>query len=211
MAFDFNILTSKQKKVYSVIEAFIKSKGIPPTVREIGELVGEKTPGAVQGILNRLEQKGAIKREVGMARSIQLVSNDSQYLKPVYLPEVKKVNARTISNLLSIYNISKYHPISPEMLASGEDCFISLCSDESLYKSGIKPGDPLIIKRNAEIKDGDIVLAVYENISLLRYFYTSDKQNTVRLTADEDIIGKEFFTNSELTIVGKLIGKYTNF
>jgi len=27
-----------------VIESFIKSKGIPPTVREIGELVGEKTP-----------------------------------------------------------------------------------------------------------------------------------------------------------------------
>jgi len=57
-----------------VIESFIKSKGIPPTVREIGELVGEKTPGAVQGILNRLEQKGVIKREVGMARSIQLVN-----------------------------------------------------------------------------------------------------------------------------------------
>jgi len=73
-----------------VIESFIKSKGIPPTVREIGELVGEKTPGAVQGILNRLEQKGVIKREVGMARSIQLVNTNSQYAPHVYLPKIKK-------------------------------------------------------------------------------------------------------------------------
>ena len=47
----FNTLTLKQKKVYSAIELFIKSNGIPPTVREIGEMIGERTPGAVQGIL----------------------------------------------------------------------------------------------------------------------------------------------------------------
>lgn len=41
---DFNFLTSKQKKVYTAIESFIKENGMPPTVREIGELIGEKTP-----------------------------------------------------------------------------------------------------------------------------------------------------------------------
>ena len=65
MAANYSSLTAKQKKVYMVIESYIKTNGIPPTVREIGELVGEKTPGAVQGILNRLEQKGVIKRQLG--------------------------------------------------------------------------------------------------------------------------------------------------
>ncbi len=60
---DFNFLTSKQKKVYTAIESFIKENGMPPTVREIGELIGEKTPGAVQGILNRLEEKGVIRKK----------------------------------------------------------------------------------------------------------------------------------------------------
>ena len=76
MSMNFSSLTAKQKKVYSAIETYIKLKGIPPTVREIGEMVGEKTPGAVQGILNRLEQKGVIKRQLGAARSIQLVSEE---------------------------------------------------------------------------------------------------------------------------------------
>jgi repressor LexA len=91
MSANFSTLTAKQKKVFSAIETYINLKGIPPTVREIGEMVGEKTPGAVQGILNRLEQKGVIKRQLGAARSIQLVSSDNQmYATPVYIPEIKR-------------------------------------------------------------------------------------------------------------------------
>lgn len=109
-------LTSKQKKVYLAIESYIKSKGIPPTVREIGEIIGEKAPGAVQGVLKRLEQKGAIKRGVGMARSIQLVSDTSNYAESVFVPEIKKISARNINDLLNLYNINKYHPVSSELL-----------------------------------------------------------------------------------------------
>jgi repressor LexA len=99
---DFNSLTSKQKKIYAAIETFIKENGIPPTVREIGDLVGEKTPGAVQGILNRLQQKGVIKREIGMARSIKLVSENSQYATPAFIPEVKKISRRNVGDLFRL-------------------------------------------------------------------------------------------------------------
>lgn len=111
MASNYSSLTAKQKKVYMVIESYIKTHGIPPTVREIGELVGEKTPGAVQGILNRLEQKGVIKRQLGAARSIQLVSPDDQlYSKPVFVPKIKKISKRNLNDLTNIYNIELYHP-----------------------------------------------------------------------------------------------------
>ena len=109
-------LTSKQKKVYLAIESYIKSKGIPPTVREIGEIIGEKAPGAVQGVLKRLEKKGAIKRGVGMARSIQLVSDTSNYAESVFVPEIKKISARNINDLLNLYNIVKYHSVSADLL-----------------------------------------------------------------------------------------------
>ena len=82
-------LTAKQKIVYHAIESYVRTHGIPPTVREIGELVGEKTPGAVQGILNRLETKGAIKRQEGMARSIQITTNTTTYVDPIYIPQIK--------------------------------------------------------------------------------------------------------------------------
>ncbi len=205
----FNTLTSKQKKVYTAIEKFIKLRGIPPTVREIGEMLGEKTPGAVQGILNRLEQKGVIKREIGMARSIQLVTDNSLYEDPVYIPEIKKVTKRNISDLYSIYNVNKYQPMPPMLLDSHEDCFLIKCPDSSLEK--ISYEDILVVSRKYELDDGDIVLVLYNNHALLRYYYENDDPDRITLKADDDLLGKDEFLKSEATIVGKLLCKYTRF
>jgi len=208
---DFNFLTSKQKKVYSVIEQFIKQRGIPPTVREIGEMVGEKTPGAGQGILNRLEQKGVIKREVGMARSIQLVSDNSQYESHVYLPKIKKVTQRNVDDLLNIYNIEKYFPLPSTLFEEGQDCLIIKCPDNSLFESGVKYDDILIIDRQQEIKDGDIILVLYEGHTLLRFYSKHENPDFVVLKADSNLLEKETFNRSEVTIIGKLVGKYTQY
>lgn len=208
---EFSNLTSKQRKVYLAIESFIKLKGIPPTVREIGDMVGEKTPGAVQGILNRLEQKGVIKREVGMARSIKLVSEKSQYEEPVYIPEVKKLSRRNAHDPVNMYNILKYVPISQEMITSDKSCFALRCSDESMSKSGIKYGDMLFICRDSVPLNGDIVLVLYENHVILRQFYSRANESTVILRADSDLLGKETFDKEEIFIIGKLVGKYSRF
>ena len=213
---DFNLLTSKQKKVYSVIETFIKTRGIPPTVREIGEMVGEKTPGAVKGILNRLEQKGVIKREVGMARSIQLVTDNSQYMAPVYLPKIKKITTRNVSDIFNVYNVIKYYPFPSALFESDslpENCFLISCPDNSLIHSGIKYEDSLIVDKDTENKlnDGDIVLVLYDNHALLRFYSKHENTSNIVLKADSDLIGKEVFNKDEVVIIGKLIGKYTSF
>ncbi|MCX7708761.1 MAG: transcriptional repressor LexA [Clostridia bacterium] len=211
MSPNFNALTSKQKKVYSAIETYIKQNSIPPTVREIGEMIGEKTPGAVQGILNRLEQKGVIKREMGMARSIKLVSDNSLYANPVYVPEIKKISKRNINDLYSLYNINKYQPVSPDLINPSEDCFMTNCPDNSLLESGIKYGDMLIVARNTELKDGDIVLVLFESHVLLRYYYGNEEADKVTLKAESNLINREVFDRQEVTIIGKLVGKYTSF
>lgn len=208
----FNSLTAKQKKVLSAIETYIKLKGIPPTVREIGEMVGEKTPGAVQGILNRLEQKGVIKRQLGAARSIQLISPDTQmYVDPIYMPEIKKISKRNIDDLLNIYNINKYHPIAPDFVTQGEDCILMSCPDESLSDSGITRDDMLFINTSAKPKEGDIIVVFYDGHTLLRYFHPDQENGTITLKADLNLLGKDTFSPDEINIIGKLEGKYTRF
>ncbi|MCR4435025.1 MAG: S24 family peptidase [Clostridiales bacterium] len=208
---DFISLTAKQKKVYTAIEAFIKAKGIPPTVREIGEMVGEKTPGAVQGILNRLEQKGVIKREIGMARSIQLIQENTNYPAPVYIPEIKKVSRRSANDLLSIYNINKYQPLSSDWVPSHESCFLVKCPDGSLKESGINYNDILVIDRNYVLNEGDILLVLYENHTLLRRYYQGSQKDYIKLKADSDLLNKEDFALEEVLIIGKLAGKFTRY
>lgn len=211
MSSDFNSLTSKQKKIYSVIETFIKENGIPPTVREIGEMVGEKTPGAVQGILNRLQQKGVIKREIGMARSIKLVSENSQYAEPVYIPEIKKISKRNVHDLFSIYNVVKYQPLPSDFADSKLESFMISCPDNSLIDSGIKYGDMLVIAKEKMLKDGDIILVLIENSALLRKYYEGDDEDSVILKADSNLLDREIFKEDEIIILGKLVGRYTKY
>lgn len=209
MAANYSSLTAKQKKVYMVIESYIKTNGIPPTVREIGELVGEKTPGAVQGILNRLEQKGVIKRQLGAARSIQLVSpDDEMYSKPVFVPKIKRISKRNLNDLTNIYNIELYHPFSPEVLAENGDYIVCECPADGLTESGFGDNDIILVNRTAELDAGDIVLAFYETISLLRRYYP-EKDGTITLKADSKVIDKENFTTDEITIIGRVEGRYT--
>lgn len=211
MLANFSSLTAKQKKVYTAIETYINLNGIPPTVREIGELVGEKTPGAVQGILNRLEQKGIIKRQLGAARSIQLVSADDQmYAKPVYIPEIKKISQRNINDLINMYNVEKYHPVSPFVLTENNKYFLMESPNDGLEESGFGSNDTILVNTSAELTTGDIVLIFYETRSLLRYYYP-EEDGTITLKADSSIIDKIHFRPEEVNLIGKVEGRFSKF
>ena len=210
MATKYELLTAKQKKVLLAIESYIKKNGFPPTVREIGEIVGEKTPGAIQGILNRLEQKGAIKREVGMARSIRLITQNENYSKAQYIPEIKKISERNIDNLLSLYNIRRYYPIAEELIEKEKEYFIFKCTDDSLKEKGIKDGDYLLVCKNCEIEDKDIVVVLFGKHVIVREFFKGPGTK-LTLMAQGDIFNKKHFSKNEVEILGKIKGRYTKY
>jgi len=205
-------LTTKQKKVYSIIEAYIKQNGISPTVREICAMLGDKTPGAVQGILDRLEQKGAIRRQPGTARSIQLLDEEAQlYQQPVYLPEIKKITNRNVDDLLNIYNIVNYQPVPPNMAECPDNLMLISSWDISLEESGIKKGDILFVDTSPELKPNDIAVVFYDGRAYLRRFQKEDENGDLVLTADTDLLGKEVFSKDEVRIIGRLAGRFTKY
>src|SRR6266481_5913112 len=72
---DFSSLTVRQREIYDFIRNKIESRGYGPTVREIGEGFGIKSPNGVMCHLKALEKKGLITREEHSARAIQLVDH----------------------------------------------------------------------------------------------------------------------------------------
>ena len=48
-----------------------------------------------------------------------------------------------------------------------------------------------------EVKDGDIVLVLYENHVLLRYYYENSNKDVITLKADSNLLGKETFNRSK--------------
>ena len=65
-------LTDRQRRVYELIRELILNRGYGPTVREIGEAFGIKSPNGVMCHLRALERKGLILRSPNKSRAIEL-------------------------------------------------------------------------------------------------------------------------------------------
>ena len=67
-------LTPRQDEIYRFIIQTIRKTTCSPTVREIGEEFGIRSPNGVVCTLRALERKGVITRESRMSRGIRLVA-----------------------------------------------------------------------------------------------------------------------------------------
>ena len=66
-------LTEKQQKVLAAVAGFDRENGFPPTLTELGSLVGLPNINAVRGHLAALQKKGYISRIPDKARSIRII------------------------------------------------------------------------------------------------------------------------------------------
>ena len=66
-------LSKMQQRIYEYIVSCIQDHGYPPSVREIGEAVGLRSPSTVHFHLKRLEEAGVIEKGAGKGRAITLL------------------------------------------------------------------------------------------------------------------------------------------
>lgn len=79
-------LTTRQRQVFDAIQEFIHEHQVPPTVRQIGELVGLRSTASVQRVLDVLTVKGWITRQKGAYRTVNPVGFDEQEAREKMLP-----------------------------------------------------------------------------------------------------------------------------
>ena len=68
-------LSKMQQRIYDYIVSFIRDQGYPPSVREIGEAVGLKSPSTVHVHLKKLAEAGVIEKGAGKGRAITLTES----------------------------------------------------------------------------------------------------------------------------------------
>ncbi len=89
-------LTERQNEVLDVIKKYIADNGYPPTVREIGDILGLSSPATIQVHFDNLVKKGYIKKRSNMNRTIELLV-ENEYLNNddniVSIPLLGKVTA----------------------------------------------------------------------------------------------------------------------
>ncbi len=113
-------LSKRQQQILDFIKQEVRTKGYPPSVREIGEAVGLASSSTVHGHLARLESKGFIRRDPTKPRAIEILDEYESIPKTnvVNVPIVGKVTAG--QPITAIENIEEYFPL-PERFVSPDD------------------------------------------------------------------------------------------
>ena len=160
-------LSNMQQKIYEYIVSCIQQQGYPPSVREIGEAVGLKSPSTVHFHLKHLEEAGVIEKGAGKGRAITLKT------PPVPEDKVPIVgNVAAGSPILAEECIEDYLTFDTGG-RSGEYFALSV-RGESMLNAGILPGDLVVVQRQQTARNGEIVVAMIEDEATVK---TYSKQN----------------------------------
>lgn len=199
-------LTERQEVILRELKKFLASKGYPPTVRELGELVGLSSPATTQFHLNKLAEKGYIKKDNSKNRTIELlVPNEyaKENEKSVNIPLLGKVTAG--SPIEAIEMPDEFFTLPTNFISSKKEVFALRVMGESMINVGIYDGDIIIVERKSTANNGDTVVAMTdENEVTVKTFYKED--GYIRLQPENDFMLPIILPN--VTILGKVIGLY---
>ncbi len=93
--------------------------------------------------------------------------------------------------------IDGYVKLPTALLGRGEFFLLRACG-ESMTGAGIDGGDLVLVKRQEHAEQGDIVVALADNMSTLKRFYRDDVNGRVILHPENDAMEDIFVTDCEI-------------
>ena len=158
-------LTKRQERIYNFIKDRILNRGYGPTVREIGNQFGIRSPNGVMCHLKALEKKGLITREQNMSRAIQLT--ESIRRGKTSLPMAGQIAAGA-----PVLAVETSDRIEFADLFEDSELFCLRVRGDSMIDDHITDGDYAVIRRQSTARDGEIVAALVDgDDATLKRFY----------------------------------------
>ncbi|MBO6233042.1 MAG: transcriptional repressor LexA [Clostridia bacterium] len=206
-------LNKREKAILKFIEKQILTEGYPPSVREIGKAVGLNSTATVHGYLARLDEKGYIKKKDKKGRTLRLLkgsSGESKIMSSkdfytqrelVDVPIIGKITAG--EPILAVENITDTFPIPIDFVGNSES-FMLTVRGESMIEAGILDGDYILVKRQNNANNGEIVVALIGEEATVKTFYK--EKDHIRLQPENSTMDPIIVPNCE--ILGKVAGVF---
>lgn len=190
-------LTSRQQSVLSFIKAFAQEKGYPPTIPEIQEEFGIKSPNGVNNHLKALTRKGYLKRDSSRARALDIVGLHDGY------PILGNVAAG--APILAEENLEGYFKLQ-DLYPERGDVFMLHVKGDSMVNAGIHDGDYVVVRMQQTVDRGEIGVAIIGGEATVKRIYCDG--NMVELVPENDTMKPILVTRTDpdFSIGGKVIG-----
>tara|TARA_B100001093_G_C26458718_1_gene855484 strand:+ start:152 stop:769 length:618 start_codon:yes stop_codon:yes gene_type:complete len=191
-------LTDAQNELYLWIKSYMKDFQHSPSIRQMMEAMGLKSPAPIQSRLKHLQDKGYISWQEGKARTLQIFDE--------ILDGVPIMGSIAAGGLIETFDdIEEKFDISD--VFKKKDIFALTVNGDSMIEAQIANGDMVLmepVKDKYSIRNGDIVSAMVPGIgTTLKYFIK--KNNKIYLEAANPKYEAIILDFEQVIIQGKLL------
>ena len=195
---EINNLTEAQNELYEWIKNYMKDFKHSPSIRQMMQAMGLKSPAPIQSRLKHLQEKGFISWQEGKARTMQIVD---QIVEGV--PIMGSVAAGGLIETFA--DIDENLDVSDVL--NKKDVFALTVNGDSMIDACIADGDMVLMEpiRDAySLKNGTIVSAMVPGLgTTLKYF--SKREGKIFLEAANPAYDPIELNLGEVVLQGKLL------
>lgn len=203
------VLYNRERQVLEFITQYIQRHGYAPTLIEIAESLGLSAPSTVHEHLEKLAQKGFIKKTPGFERGIELVEKRIKLNADETAIELPVLGFIAAGAPLEPHTDPNYYLSVPaNFLNNKKSGYVLQIKGSSMIDDGILDGDFAVIQHQQEAQNGDIVVAVLPNgmATLKRIFFEKDR---IRLEPANSTMSPIFTTH--VKVQGKVVAVFRKY
>ena len=198
--------TNTRETILDFIRTFRLRNGYSPSVREVADQCGIRSPSVVQYHLNRLEQAGLIRKSRDTSRSIEIVGETREVPlvpllgviaagQPIWVPPADKWSAEA----------QRMIEVPGEIMRGKKDLFALQVRGNSMVDAMIADRDIVIMETTADVKNGDVVACWIKNeqeVTLKKIYFENEK---VRLQPCNPYMVPMYFDTGNVEIQGRVV------
>jgi repressor LexA len=198
-------LTKRQGQILEYFKVFYRKNGMPPTVRELADRFKMKSSSMFDH-LTALENKKYVKRRSNKSRALEITEfvGNRRNLPPVTeVPILGRVAAGR--PLLAVENLEGTVAVDKSWISSDETFGLKVKGD-SMIEAHILDGDVVLVKKDSESTNGEIVVALLGEEATVKTFYR--ERNRIRLQPENRNMEPIYVDpkSVEFSILGKVVG-----
>ena len=203
-------LYRKQRQILDFISQYIQKNNYSPTLQEIAAAMNLSSLATVFEHLQALEKKGVIRRFEGTVRGIEVVDQGfNSSLSGIELPIIGFIAAG--EPIDAIENPIDTVMVAPDMVSKSKRCYVLQVRGDSMIQEGIFDGDYVVLQSQEVANDGEIIVALIDDMFATLKKYYHEKDGRIRLQPANDKMDPIYVNASQLKIQGKVTGVIRRF
>jgi len=158
-------LPPRQQQILELIQRTVAEQGYPPSVREIGQHLGLRSPASVHRHLKGLEDAGHIRRDSTKPRAIVVLTRrPEEAVRPSVTTRDVPLLGRIAAGapILAEENVEDVMPLPEALVGAGGPLFMLEVRGDSMIDAGILDGDMVVVRSQPHAENGEIVAFLIE-------------------------------------------------